>query len=113
HPFLDALAALELVASVQTSLLDSRPELTTGSQLPTTEIFHLRDAERGQFEPLVLAVNLATRVDRTRPTCFVCRLDGDVSYAEMVHPLDACESTLLLTKLEDDRLTLKLEHQLF
>jgi hypothetical protein len=82
-----ALEAIELVASKQTDLLDSRPDLTVTSMLPATAAWQLK-TEQGGFAEMMLSQ--ATTVGRRDGlSCFVFRLPGkQFSYAEIVYPLD-------------------------
>jgi hypothetical protein len=82
------LATIELVVSVETQVLDSRPQLTVGSALPTADVSRLIDAPTLRFETLAGQVPCAIERDG-RPACLLFRLPGsDLSYAEMVHPFD-------------------------
>lgn len=86
-----ALAAVELIASVQTSLLDSCPRLTTASTLAAIEVLQLADASRKLFATLTPQDTAMTRANR--PACFLARLPGDAySYLEIVHPGDTSDS---------------------
>jgi len=88
------LAVIELVVSVRTHLLDSKPEVLVQSAAPAADVFRLKDQRSGEFEML----------DRDRPYafdpsggtgCMVLRLPHpDLSYAEMVHPADFFEGRL-------------------
>jgi hypothetical protein len=85
--------AIELVASMQTSLLDSDPTLEIRSHIPADEILQLTDPENKRT--VALPLSHETRC-ATQPSCFVFRLRGSQSsYIEMVHPLDFVETTLL------------------
>jgi hypothetical protein len=90
------IAAMELILSVQTNLLDSDPTLTVSTTLPAAEISRLIDPEsqrflkldpHGMLEPRGAA---PTTLDRTSGTgCFVFRLEQSrLSYIEIVHPAD-------------------------
>lgn len=104
--------AIELVASVQTSLLDSRPVLTTGSRLRASAVFRLTSADEVAFEPVSLQAEAPLRFDNRQPGCFVARIDEQLSYAEMVHPLDARETSVAITA-QSDGPRLELRHRLF
>jgi hypothetical protein len=90
----DAIGAIELVASTQTDLLDSRPDIDVTSYLPVESAWQLADAETNSFAPIELG---GTRSFQ-RPEaagCFVFRLPQlPYSYAEMVYPLDFASSDL-------------------
>ncbi len=61
----EAEAAVDLVVSMRTELLQSRPRLAVHSRLPAAEVFTLADG------------------------CWLFRFPGQqISYAEMVHPAD-------------------------
>jgi hypothetical protein len=89
-----AIAAIELMASVQTSLLDSCPALAVRSQLIASEAYQLVDASRGLFASIVPPGDDSPPDDSTQPPqCYLFRLPGrQYSYAEMVHPPDARQS---------------------
>jgi len=80
---------LELILSVQTDLLDSRPECGLGSYVWDAQLFHSRTLMANAFERVP---DLEDRVfDRGEsPThLFLMRVNGhNFSYAELVHPSD-------------------------
>ncbi len=92
HDLAGAIAAIEWVVSVQTSLLDSCPQLSARSAVSASEVLRLVDVERGTF---TRATTMATAgqpdVDApSQPHCYLFRLtDGRTSYAEMVMPTDS------------------------
>ncbi len=94
HPIAAALAAIELVASVQTSLLDSCPTITTRSEVVASEAFQLVGLERGTFADLMAKPDhLEGKGASGLPQCYLFRLSSSkYSYAEMVHPADAHDS---------------------
>ena len=108
------IAAVELIASVQTSLLDSRPELTTESKLVAREALQLRDSRRAEFAPIGPAgVDSDTNEQPERAHCYLFRLASEqVSYAEMVHPADAQHSSCRISTSGAD-LEVQLRHRLF
>src|SRR3989304_2022480 len=84
------LSALDLIVSVRTYLLESRPEIAVESRLPAVELMRLADTERAEFtklsgqsaKPLILS-------SEDGPGCVLFRTpDSEISYAEMVHPID-------------------------
>jgi len=86
------LATLALVVSVETEVLDARPELTVASVLPTTDVLRLVDVRAARFEsvggeaPWVIEPSGG-------PGCLLFRFpQSEVSYAEMVHPSDFFDS---------------------
>jgi hypothetical protein len=82
--------AIDLQVSVQTSLLDSRPELTTASTLASHEVCRLVDSAAGAFAPLSPPeIGPATLTPQEGPGCLLFRnSNSDVSYAEMIAPCD-------------------------
>jgi hypothetical protein len=114
HPIANALAAIEVVASVQTSLLDSCPTITTRSEVVASEAFQLVSLERGAFADLI------AKPDRSEvsgssdfPQCYLFRLPSSkYSYAEMVHPVDAHDSNWD-GWLQGTDFRLQLSHRLF
>jgi hypothetical protein len=90
HERQGAIAAIGLVASVQTSLLDSCPLFAARSQLLAAEAFRLNDTEKGTFTNLVPPSSEADPdSEPTAPHCYLFRLPGrQYSYAEMIHPAD-------------------------
>ena len=109
HP---AIAAIELVASVQTSLLDSYPALAACSQLTAVEALRLADVERSTF---VNAVRHSEQADAMAgvPHCYLLRLAaGPFSYAEMVQPFDTQQSRCDLDPSGRDA-RVQLRHRLF
>jgi hypothetical protein len=89
-----AIAAVELVASVQTSLSDSFPEMAVRSQLVASEAYQLVDAARGSFASIV-PPGKDSPLDESpeAPQCYLLRLPGrQLTYAEMVHPADPRQS---------------------
>jgi hypothetical protein len=107
---LGVIAAIELLASVQTSLLDTCPQLTTCSSLTASDMFRLLDSRRGTFES---ATSHSGSRDGT-PSCFVFRLASlPISYVEMVAP-SAVQTTQLTTERHHESLLrVRLVHQLF
>jgi hypothetical protein len=90
------LAALELIVSVQTSLLESMPALTVNSDTAVTELLRLTDVNRSRFETIEAQSSSRFDADGSpAPGCYLFRLPlGEFSYAEMVHPADFRGSTL-------------------
>jgi hypothetical protein len=105
HPAEGAIAAVELVISVQTSLLDSSPRLATRSMI-------------GGDEALCLsAPDGAPQCDTGRTSCHLYRLaETPFSYVEMVHPAQSLESAIELPGSAGAGAAskrLELRHQLF
>ena len=90
HPVVD------LIASVQTSFLDSDPSLTVHSLVPAREVVQLVEVEAGRVEPIEWNSAEQHRLAAAGEIpCFIFRLAGSQSsYVEMVHPADFNESTL-------------------
>jgi len=84
------VAGVDLIVSVHTELLDSRPELAVRSDLAPTEILRLVEAPSACFEPCRRESCLPLTFESGGgPGCFVFRLPGvPLSYAEMSHPAD-------------------------
>ncbi len=107
-----AVAALDLLISVQTDLLDSHPEVHVTSTLPASEVWRLDSS--GTFAPLEVGSPQPTSLSRTDGLgCVLLRLaDTDrngspsngppLSYVEMIHPTDFSE--LIMKMTEDNRL---------
>lgn len=83
------IAAVELIVSVRTALLDSRPELAVESALGVTEGLRLADRITPRYEPLELGSDRLPRAWQSEPGCVLLRLRHEqFSYLEMVHPAD-------------------------
>ena len=102
-------AGLDVVVSVRTPLLESRPTLTLASTVTAEEVWRLTDATSGTF----VAV---PRSDAQRmlpvdgPSCVLFRLPGGrLSYAEMVYPPDFQRDELTL----HDPKSVALRHEVF
>ncbi|HEV2968958.1 MAG TPA: hypothetical protein VGY55_03145 [Pirellulales bacterium] len=106
-----SIAALELILSIQTSLLDSDPALAVETNLATNKISQLTESNNCRFVDLpipsaseLVNANLATG-------CFVFRpANARMVYIEMVHPADFRHSTLERVGQSG---TLRLAHRLF
>lgn len=94
HQLAGAIAALELLASVQTDLLDGFPQLTVRSELLASEVYQMVDAGRGSFASIVPPGDDAPGDESPdAPPCYLLRLPGgQLSYVEMVHPADRRQS---------------------
>jgi hypothetical protein len=87
----ETLAAIELLVSVQTSLLDSCPQLTAASQVVASEAYRLVDA--AEFASLLPSAGASVPEPADAPHCYLFRLPGrQYSYAQMIHPADDHES---------------------
>jgi hypothetical protein len=85
-----AAAGLELIVSMQTSLLDSQPESLVTSELPAQEVLVLDSVRKQVPEHLPLTGLPATYQGLAGKAAylFLFRLSDALSYAEMVHPGD-------------------------
>jgi hypothetical protein len=107
------LAVVDLIVSVRTELLESWPELTVRSSIPSREILRLVSADSAQFAPVpnIAAVPFVVNSD-TGPCCLLFRLpDAGLSYGEMVHPADFQRSNL--KRLAGHTATIEVRHRLF
>ncbi|MHC4178090.1 MAG: hypothetical protein ACYSWU_11325 [Planctomycetota bacterium] len=112
-PSEEFVAAVELAVSVQTHVLEDRPELSVRSSLSASEALRLLDAESGDFQPLVPLPEAPTTM---RPEegagCLLFRPAGsELSYAQMVHPTDFRHDQL--SGSPEDQGTMQVRHQLF
>jgi hypothetical protein len=84
------LTAIDLVVSVRTQVLDSRPELAVASAIPASEVLRLRGLGPDHWTELCPTPAAKMVIDPEGGTgCLLFRLPGaEVSYAEMVHPAD-------------------------
>lgn len=89
------LAAIELVVSVRTALLDSRPQLFVGGAISAEENWRLTDLAGPRWEAVGLSPGGSGAVWGSTPGCFLFRWrQRDLSYVEMVHPADFCRDEL-------------------
>ena len=82
---------VELIVSVQTSLLDSNPESVVVSEVPPGDAWRLIDLQQNEFAPIVTDEDASTvhRPVSAAPSLLVLRpSDETFSYAEMIHPSD-------------------------
>lgn len=104
-------AAIELVASQQTDLLDSDPRLTVCSSISAEEIFCL-DRERA-FKRLDLSALPRRFSKEDFSGCVLYRVSGvPLSYVEIVHPLDFEATSLSHTTTQEGALV-RAEHVIF
>jgi hypothetical protein len=112
-----ALAAVELVVSIQTHLLDSRPRLTASSLLGATAGWHWSSAEHAAavVEDLVCPPSERRLFDAAGGIgCYRFRLAGsNLDYVEMVHPVDFQSSSLDSLSLSAANHATLLSHPLF
>jgi hypothetical protein len=93
------LAAVDLVASVNTSLLDADPASMMRTSIEeVAAIVELARSPGGLGAGLLFAGRPACGVSIVRGKantgCFVARCASDLSWVEMVHPSDFCGSTI-------------------
>jgi hypothetical protein len=119
--FAPAIAAVELIVSLQTQLLDTVPRLFASSQFPPADVYQLVDASRGNF---VRREPIATSMSNVASACD-CTLFRPLSLAwtcgEMTHPQGAVMSELVPERVDAEvaaphsaeDVGLRLSHQLF
>lgn len=86
-------AGVELIVSVQTSLLDSQPQSSATSEIAAGEVWQLVDPAEGSFNDLAIRSPGRAGGDPApqAPSLLVVRpAAGQCSYAEMIHPTDFC-----------------------
>jgi hypothetical protein len=112
HSAEKSLTALELVASVQTSLLDDDPAVSCSSVLPACEVLRLGFEDSDWFS--INARKRSPTLMGAGPMCLLFRLAGGISYAEMVHPAEYEQNSAIL-RLDDadGSPQIFLQHQLF
>ena len=92
------VAAWELIVSVQTELLASRPRLTAGGSLASSDLLVWREASH-DFESI--ATSGENTGQPTAPRAILWRLaDSDLSYVELPAPGDSDEHTIAREGLE-------------
>jgi|GEM_PF-865281 len=113
---LDSAAGLELIVSMQTSLLDSEPESLVTTELPASQVLVLDSVREQVPEPLPsesLPIRYLTTATKAA-YLFLFRVSDTISYAEMVHPGDFVSVELeALPVAGDDEQQLKLTWRLF
>ena len=84
------LAAVDLIVSIRTHVLDARPDLAVESVVPSSGVFRLPTGKSAACEPLGAGAAVPTVVGpESGAGCLLFRLPGlDLTYAEMVHPTD-------------------------
>ena len=88
-----AVAIVDLIASVQTSQLDSRPELRVSSALPAEGWSNLID---DRFKPVTVDESHPIGLPPERVAgCLLCRIrGGELSFVQMIHPRDLGQASL-------------------
>ncbi len=105
---------VEVVVSAQTSLLDSDPAMRVRSRFPAGEVLHLNDpfAPHSGILEVGMGNDSRTITAAEGAGCFLCRpADLEMSYLEIVHPLDFRESLLAKTLGADA--AIEISHRLF
>jgi hypothetical protein len=88
-------AALELILSIQTSLLDSDPAVEVETQLAARQASQLADTTSARFNDVPASTIATSLSPDTGAGCFRFPLaGGQLSYIEMIHPADFHCATL-------------------
>lgn len=88
------LTTVELAVSVHTGLLESEPELSVCTAIPTEDVWRLVERSTGRFE-LLDRHGPARITPDDGPGCLLFRLpESALSYLEMVHPADFLEDDI-------------------
>lgn len=88
-------AAIDLIISVQTSLLDSDPTLKVRSTITAQEVLGLTNLEQGTTTGDTPAGGVVVKHEGKGPACWLFRLNAeDFTYVEMVHPADFVSNSL-------------------
>lgn len=84
---------VNLIASIQTDLLDTHPDLIMRTVCPAGDVLRLSSETASQWRTIVGGQVQFAESDA--PHCLMVRLpDAGVSYAEMIHPADFRGATL-------------------
>ena len=107
-----SFAALELILSIQTNLLDADPTLTVETNLSAIQVSRLVDPQTECLTDLHVADSPAVLSPASGLGCFHFRLaDSPLAYTETVFPADFHRSTLERSAADSNALCLS--HQLF
>jgi hypothetical protein len=107
-----SIAALELILSIQTNLLDADPTLTVETNLAAIQVSQLVDSQTECLTDLHVADSPAVLSPACGLGCFHFRLtDSPLAYTEIVHPADFHRSTLERSAADSN--AFRLSHQLF
>ncbi|MGD9724243.1 MAG: hypothetical protein AB7O59_23975 [Pirellulales bacterium] len=107
------IATIELLISVETSLLDSCPRISTSSRLSSGRVFRI--AATSDVASPDIADDRASAIDPAAPVGHVFQFENGgakFSYAEMVHPDDARSTQVLMPDGGSGR-PAELRHELF
>jgi hypothetical protein len=93
------VCGVEVIASLQTDLLDSHPSFHSTTAIDAIAVCRLGAPESDRFSPIALSNNLpVTCAPETGPGVFLVRLaECDYSYVEMIHPGDFRGTTISAT----------------
>jgi hypothetical protein len=106
--------AVELIASLQTNLLDAPADVSTRTHLSADETFYLA-SDQHSFRELARSSRPQLITSELSAGCILFRLtSANVSYAEIVHPSDFRETTLeALPELRVEDPATSCRHRLF
>jgi hypothetical protein len=103
------VSGIELIASVQTSMLSSKPRLTTLSRCIAKEVLRIEARRNGDRQKIDFDVEKMGRIERDN-FLLIRPNNTSFSYCEMVHPSDFVSSTITQTEQQD---IAQLSHELF
>ena len=106
----DGAIGFELVTSVQTSKLTSKPRLETSSRIAAQEVHQIAAHPDGEGRVLNFETERLRRLDQPNSFPLLRRNNASLSYCEMVHPSDFVSTTIEQTGSED---TVAISHELF
>ena len=104
-----AIASFELLVSVQTNLLLSRPQLAAHSIVAAESVWRLDDLKRGAFVEITVESQDSNVASDSSGWLF--RLNSELSYAQLVHPADSHATRCQRRRGESPRYELR--HELF
>ncbi|MEX2139278.1 MAG: hypothetical protein WD894_08460 [Pirellulales bacterium] len=89
----DRAPSLDLIVSVQTSLLDSDPTLNLRSSFPALEVLAIKNLEQATTEDTTPRSSHVVKLRGEIAACWLFRLNAqNATYVEMVHPADFVSS---------------------
>jgi hypothetical protein len=107
-----ALASLSLLVSIQTDLLDTRPQLGVVSHVAAEELVHVAVSERDHAAQSLTGTRTHVLEPGAGAHCLVARLPGgETSYVECVPATDFQEARI--SPADDETNTSKLQWHLF
>lgn len=96
---------LEIIVSVQTGVLDDHPAINVVSEFSTRELWWLPQPGRLETaQQIPLTQNPRTIHDADGAGLYVIRMNGSLSYVEMIFPSDFCSTQI---SSRDDRVVLR------